>query len=101
MCSSVKASLENFQETAHKPLFMHVLCYLFPDLPGCNLDMVLDLPCSGGSGGVGIVVEAVHIVSSSGMVGHEVKVLLPASEGVPEAPREMKHFINQKGGLLR
>ena len=65
---------------------LHVVFYLFPDLPGCNLDMVLDLPCSGGSGGVGIVVVAVDMISSSGMVGHEVKVLLPASEGVPEAP---------------
>ena len=66
--------------------------YLFPDLPGCNLDMVLDLPCSGGSGGVGIVVEAVDMISSSGMVGHEVKVLLPVSEGVPEAPEEKRQI---------
>ena len=76
-----------------KPL--HMAVYLFPDLPGCNLDMVLDLPCSGGSGGVGIVVEAVDMISSSGMVGHEVKVLLPASEGVPEAPEEKGHLMDQ------
>ena len=62
---------------------------LFPDLPDCNLDMVLDLLCSvatAGGGGVGIPSD-VAVVSSSGMVGHEVKVLLPASDnGVIEAP---------------
>ena len=62
-----------------------------PDLPDCNLDMVLDLLSSigaaikTGGGGVGIViVEAA--VSSSGIVGHEVKVLAASEDGVPEAP---------------
>ena len=67
---------------------------LFPDLPDCNLDMVLDLLCSvatAGGGGVGIPSD-VAVVSSSGMVGHEVKVLLPASDnGVIEAPEGMKY----------
>lgn len=66
--------------------------FLFPpDLPDCNLDMVLDLLSSigaaikTGGGGVGIViVEAA--VSSSGIVGHEVKVLAASEDGVPEAP---------------
>ena len=52
--------------------------------------MVLDLVCSEatatGGGGVGIDIVVGSMVSSSGMVGHEVKVLLPASEGVPQAP---------------
>ena len=60
---------------------------LFPGLPDCNLDMVLALLCSAtGGGGVG------SSVSSSGMVGHDVKVLLPASEGVTEAPAEGSCF---------
>ena len=64
--------------------------------------MVLDLPCSEatatGGGGVGIdidiVVVGAAVISSSGMVGHEVKVLLQsASEGVPEAPASGKEGV--------
>ena len=54
--------------------------------------MVLDLLWSEATGGGGVGIPSDDVaVSSSGMVGHEVKVLLPASDnGVIEAPGGMR-----------